>query len=234
MKKSEFQERLVGLFLRLNGYFQTGYMPHSEIWGQNGTDFDRIGIRFPNHSQSERGDLFSQQLAIPDNTIDIVIAEVKNHEKKFNASIRSIGSRSTENLSQLLHWCGLFEEQELLDLIPQIKAVLDKNGRAANNTFDIVCHENRFGAITIRPILFSIESEHGGRGNYMFINGVDMIQFIWDCLCPDERRADCSTRYPVSNWGFEYKDIVEYFKKRHQNEEPLPSTTDLYNSFIAH
>lgn len=43
-QKSQFQERLVGLYLRLNGYLQSGFIPHSEIWGNAGTDIDRIGI----------------------------------------------------------------------------------------------------------------------------------------------------------------------------------------------
>lgn len=85
--KSQFQERLVSLYLRLNGYLQTGYIPHSEKWGEAGTDIDRIGLRFPLHSQREREIECCPLLNIPKDSIDIIIAEVKNESLKFNESI---------------------------------------------------------------------------------------------------------------------------------------------------
>ncbi|MBC7388091.1 MAG: hypothetical protein H7329_02665 [Opitutaceae bacterium] len=231
MDRSAFQERLVGLFLRLNGYFQTGYMPHSEIWGHNGTDFDRVGIRFPLHSQSERGEIYSDHLDIQKDAIDIIIAEVKNATMKFNDAIKSVNNRSDINITQLLRWCGLFEENELINLTVQFLNITDNDALAVNESFAKIEHNNRFGAITIRPIIFSIETAHAEGENIMFINGINIIEYLWECLCPDEKRVDCSTRYPFKNWGFEYADIVGYIKERHIRGEAIPTTSDLYNAF---
>lgn len=231
MERSEFQEKLVGLFLRLNGYFQTGYMPHSEVWGNNGTDFDRVGIRFPFHSQSERGEIFSTHLDIQKQTIDIVIAEVKNTQLEFNKAIKSVCIRSHENIAQLLRWCGLFEESEIPDLTTRFLSITDNDALAVNKSFAKIEHTNRFGAITIRPVIFSIETAHEEGENIMFINGINIIEYLWECLCPDEKRIECSTRYPFKNWGFEYADIVEYIKERHLKGESIPTTSDLYNTF---
>jgi hypothetical protein len=231
MERSEFQEKLVGLFLRLNGYFQTGYMPHSEVWGNNGTDFDRVGIRFPNHSQSERGEIFSVPLDIQKECIDIVVAEVKNTAMEFNGAIKSNNIKSINNITQLLRWCGLFEEVEIPEITGQFLNITDNDATAVNNFFAKVEHTNRYGPITIRPIIFSIETDHVEGENIKFINGLNIIEYIWECLCPDERRADCSTRYPFKNWGFEYADLVDYIKNRHNEGAPIPSTSDLYIAF---
>jgi hypothetical protein len=231
MERSEFQEKLVGLFLRLNGYFQTGYMPHSEVWGNNGTDFDRVGIRFPLHSQSERGEIFSAHLDIQNEAIDIIIAEVKNSTMKFNDAIKSVNNRSNINITQLLRWCGFFEDEEIINLTIQFLSITDNDALAVNKSFAKIEHKNRFGAITIRPMIFSIETAHEEGENIMFINGINIIEYLWECLCPDEKRIDCSTRYPFKNWGFEYADIVGYIKERHLKGESIPTTSDLYNAF---
>jgi len=231
MERSEFQEKLVGLFLRLNGYFQTGYMPQSAVWGNNGTDFDRVGIRFPLHSQSERGEIFSTHLHIQKEAIDIVIAEVKNSSMKFNDAIKSVDARSNVNIAQLLRWCGLFEEDEIDNLTNQFLSITDNDATAVDNSFAKVDHSNRFGAITIRPMIFSIETIHTEGESIKFINGIDIITYLWECLCPDEKRLECSTRYPFKNWGFEYADIVTYIKERHLKGESIPTTSDLYNAF---
>ena len=230
MDRSIFQERLTGLFLRLNGYFQTGFIAHSEVKGRNGTEFDRIAIRFPRHSQPEREIDNCLALKIPDNTIDIVIAEVKNADLEFNASIKSNGLQAIQNWEQLLRWCGLFNQDEIRKLVPQLITIVDKDGLRLNDNFEIVNHSNEFGNITLRPILFSIESVHGNNDPSVWINGDDMISYIWDCLCPLSRREDCSTRYP-QNWGFEFGDIVMSFKNSHKSGKGKPSTFDLYNEF---
>jgi hypothetical protein len=121
---------------------------------------------------------------------------------KFNNAIKSKGSRSIENITQLLRWCGLFEENELTYLTRQVISIADSDAIAFENSFAKVELKNRFGKITIRPIIFSIESTHLEGENQKFINGIDIIEFIWKCLCPDEKRTNCSTRYNFNNWGF--------------------------------
>ena len=201
--RSLFQERLVGLYLRLNGYFQTGYFPHSDESGNIGTDVDRLAVRFPGHDQSEREIGSCPALQIPADTIDIILAEVKNSEKKFNDSIKSGGRRVDENWSQILRWTGLFESHEIEPLIEALKGIVDKDGATNNEKFEMALHNNKTVNVSIRPIIFSIESPHSKGENKKFINGTEMIQYIWQCLCPPSPRIDCSTRYPFASWGFE-------------------------------
>lgn len=51
-KKSEINEMLTALYLRLNGYFTTGLVVHSDEWGNVKTEADVVAIRMPHHSQS--------------------------------------------------------------------------------------------------------------------------------------------------------------------------------------
>ena len=230
-EKSLFQERLVGLYLRLNGYFQTGYIPHSSQKGQIGTDFDRFAIRFPRHSQPEREIKECPCLKISNGKIDIVLAEVKNSDLKFNKTIKTGGSKAVENWEQLLRWSGLFEHKEIDSLVPQLISVVDQDGIKKGDDFNYIVHSNEFGEIAIRPILFSIENPKSENDLKIWINGDDMISYIWDCLCPSANRKDCSIKYPYEAWGFEYSDIVRYFKARNKEGKGKPSTKDLYTEF---
>jgi len=151
-KRSQFQERLVSLFLRLNGYLQSGYIPHSEIWGDAGTDVDRIAIRFPNHSQKEREISFYKELHIPNDAIDVIIAEVKNSSLKFNDTITKADKRAEENWKQILNWIGLFDDKQIEELIPQMIVISNKHGLIENKSYASHLHENIYGKIMIRPI----------------------------------------------------------------------------------
>lgn len=231
--KSQFQERLVNLFLRLNGYLQSGYIPHSEKWGNAGTDVDRIGIRFPNHSQEEREILCYKNLDIPNESIDIILAEVKNNSLEFNDTITKIERRAEKNWAQILYWIGLFDDEQIQQLIPEMIAITGKHGRIENETYPNYIHENRYGKITIRPILFSIETDKAKTDKKKWINGEEMILFIWDCFCPEIRRDECSTRYPFTLWGDEFADIVEYIKGRHKEGIGIGTLEEMYNELLC-
>ena len=231
-QKSLFQERLVGLFLRLNGYFQTGLISHSDTWGDAGTDVDRIGIRFPSHSQTERGVNCSKKLMIPDKSIDIIIAEVKNKELSFNDTLKKKENRAEVNWKQILTWIGLFKSYEIENLIPKLIDLANKDGLSNNNKFGIIKHKNKFGKITIRPILFAIEKEEEANKK-LWVNGGEIVEFIWECFCPAKKRCDCSTRYDFNLWGSEYVDIVKYFKDRDNNGLTKPKLKELYDELVS-
>ena len=231
-QKSLFQERLVGLFLRLNGYFQTGLVSHSDNWGNAGTDVDRVGIRFPDHSQTERGIECSTKLMIPGNSIDIIIAEVKNKKLAFNDTLKKEENSASINWRQILTWIGLFKSDEIDLLIPKLIDLVKKDGSLSNNTFYGIDHKNKYGRIAIRPILFAIE-ETKKLEKKLWINGDELIQFIWECFCPTEKRCDCSTRYDFNLWGSEYMDIVKFFKDRDKVEQKLPELKELYYELVS-
>lgn len=51
-EKSNIQENLVKLYLRLNGYFSTGFIIHSSENKIN-SEIDNISVRFPLHHQND-------------------------------------------------------------------------------------------------------------------------------------------------------------------------------------
>ena len=73
-ERSTIQEQLATLYLRLNGYFTTGYIIHSNEKKITG-ELDIVAVRFPFHHQDDTEHNSSEFLEIPKN-IDLVIAEV--------------------------------------------------------------------------------------------------------------------------------------------------------------
>src|SRR5437867_493484 len=92
-KKHDLQETLVSLYLRLNGYFVSGFIVHAPGMNKesNRTQVDALGIRLPNNSEPEREVRPSEYLQLPTRQIDILICEVKGDKAslQFNEAIRS-------------------------------------------------------------------------------------------------------------------------------------------------
>jgi hypothetical protein len=229
---SQFQERLVSLYLRLNGYLQSGFIPHSNNWGNVGTDIDRIGIRFPNHSQDDREVDCSPLLMIPENSIDIIIGEVKNNSLSFNNTLTETDNNAERNWGQILKWLGLFSTDEINLLIPKLIDSVRKNGSPVNEKFEIITSNNKFGEITIRPILFAIEKDKSQENTKLWINGDEINAYIWECFCPEEPRDNCSTRYSFELWGTEFFDIVKYFKDKHKEGKSIGTLEEMYEKLV--
>lgn len=227
-EKSLLQERIFGLYLRLNGYFQSGFIPHSDKWGNAGTDIDRLGLRMPFHSQREREVECDEKLNIEMESVDFIICEVKNNETKFNKSLTVEGD-SKSNWTQIACWSGLF-------LDDQIEEIVNNGPSLVSGTVDspkkLELISDRFGSVIIRPVLASFETNESKNEKFTVISGIDIIKFIWRCFAPDIRRVHCSTTYPYILWGSEYTDIVEYFKGRVKNNQGLGTLDDLYNSLL--
>lgn len=100
-ERSQLQERLVKLYLRLNGYFSDGFIVHHDINSRISLE-DILGVRFPNHSESEREAGLCSRLQLNDsNNIDILIGEVKSNgvSLRFNNAI----STNIEVLRKILN-----------------------------------------------------------------------------------------------------------------------------------
>ncbi|MDX1361259.1 MAG: hypothetical protein R3329_07750 [Pseudoalteromonas tetraodonis] len=101
-ERSQIQERLVKLYLRLNGYFSDGFIVHHDINGRISSEVDILGVRFPNHSESEREAGLCSRLQLNDsNNIDVLIGEVKSNgvSLRFNNTI----STNIEVLRKILN-----------------------------------------------------------------------------------------------------------------------------------
>ena len=75
LDKSDVQETLVSLYLRLNGYFVSGFIAHADYGVR--TEMDVLAVRFPLHSEPEREVLPCDRLAVPNDEIDFIVGEVK-------------------------------------------------------------------------------------------------------------------------------------------------------------
>ena len=63
-EKSTIQELIATIYLRLNGYFTTSFIIHSEKNEIDG-EVDIISVRFPGHDQEYTGHNSSKYLEIP-------------------------------------------------------------------------------------------------------------------------------------------------------------------------
>lgn len=86
MRRSDIDEALAALYLRLNGYFTTALILHSPTWDQSQTEIDCLTIRHPNHSQAERTVGPADFLNDSTGTTDLILCEVRDdpNQLRFN------------------------------------------------------------------------------------------------------------------------------------------------------
>jgi hypothetical protein len=207
MDKGEVQEVLVTLYLRLNGYFTSGFIVHSPVVGKkrNKTEIDVLAVRFPKNAEPERGVGAAEELDADDRVIDIVIGEVKSRgqQLQFNEALRS-----SPPLSTVLRWIGLFEEEEIQDLAQKLFDALAPGSGATKAPPTV----NGPRGTRLRGILFSPESG-ARRGNQpWFLPGPPIFDYIWRCFRPPVPRPECATVYDFGLWGRELEPVVRYFK----------------------
>lgn len=227
MEKGKFYESMVKLYLRLNGYFQTGLISHSKDWGNNLTEIDAIAVRFPNHHQPERQVGYCPVLTPSIVHIEVVIAEVKTTKVEFNPPLKTANNNADRNWEQILNWIGMFDSIEIKRLIPLLKHVADLDKSELSG----ILSNFKGQQVLLRPIIFSLENSNSTSNPKTYISGEEVIDYIWLCLCPGAKRADCSTIYPLSNWGIEFEPIVNFFKQRNDNNQGKPGILDLIKPF---
>jgi len=208
INKSDDLERLIGLYLRLNGYFSDGFIVHSEKKGDVKTEIDLLGIRFPHHMEKEREVSVSDVLSPPDDRIDVVICEVKSgkNQPNFNEAI----TKDAYRLPVILRRVGVFPDKEIPDISMKLyhQFLKFKAGEVQNVTLPVDTD------VQIRGLLFAPEIPNSKADQIEFIAGDEIMGFIYRCLCPIKQRPSCSTKYDLGLWGVLYNDIVTYFKRR--------------------
>lgn len=219
MNKSELQERLVTLYLRLNGYFSTSLIIHSAVEHNVDGQVDIIGIRFRNHKQEDRIIDCSTYLDIPKNSfIDVIIGEVKGGSGKnslqFNESIRTHEDRRYK----LLTWLGFLNDEDIQTVNKQLEAVIQTKEINHSDNFERIDYDGGTVSISIRPILFAPDKNQPRSNQIKFVHGQEMLDFIWSCFRPENRRDPCETNYPITNWGEQFENLVSYFKQHDKIE----------------
>lgn len=226
MTESEIQEALVSLYLRLNGYFTSGFIVHApQDSGSTRTEIDVLAVRFPQNAEPERRVEPSDYLEVSSAYIDFIIAEVKGGTQslQFNPPLRE-----PDCLRNVLQWMGAFTSAEIEELQAELLELMQPRKRNDPGSFIQV-----FGPCytRIRAILFGMD-RGGPRSNQpKYIPGSEVMGFVWECMWPQQPRPSCQTAYDYQLWG-PYEPIVRYFK-RNDCREP-GSVSDLVQFVREH
>lgn len=227
---SRLQEKLVALYLRLNGYFTTGLIIHSDKDSKIDGEIDIIGVRFFNHKQEDRIIDCSEHLEIPKEThIDIIIGEVKGGIKgklQFNESLRINENRRYK----LLTWLGFLNDNDISSISEALRIKIAPKQVNNSKKFERIDYKSELGIISIRPIIFAPDRKLPRVNQPKYINGQTIIDYCWKCFRPEQKRDTCETDYTwVNNWGEQFEPLVKYFK---MTTKTTPRKIDeLYNHF---
>ena len=185
MDKSDLQELLATLYLRLNGYFTSGFIAHAPEG--NLTEIDILAVCFPYNSEREREIESSAWLQIPQGQTDVLICEVKgeNEQLQFNPSLRN----NPESVRKVIRWIGLFHEDEVDRVIQELQDVIATREVQVCMQFPSHCFPEK--NLSIRGILFAPDRSTPRRNQPRYVTGNEMVEFIWRCLCPDHERPLC-------------------------------------------
>jgi hypothetical protein len=222
-EKSLLQESLVKLYLRLNGYFTSGFIVHSYTHGKNKTEIDILAVRLPFNSEPERDVDPSPFLPLKKNKTNLLICEVKSlgQQLQFNDSIRS----HPDTINSILRWVGLFKDNEIEILAPALANAMSPQ----NTNMDSVTSIDGPRNTTVIPLLSSPERITKRNNQPFFLHGNEIFTYIWRCLCPAEARERCATHYDLTAWGREFYPIVNYFKSR-----PIAAGPGTMNELYKH
>jgi hypothetical protein len=205
MTKADVQEALVTLYLRLNGYFTTGFIVQSSTPGRVTTELDILAVRLPHNAEPDRVIGCAPELDTWDSGIDFIIGEVKSRDQplQFNSAVRN-----PQAVSTILQWWGYLTAEEVATKTQDVLSILQPlPGAVAAPT--VLCPR---GA-RVRSILFSPETRSIRRPQQAwFISGPPMFKHIFACLHPSELRATCATDYGAGQWGIGLERFVSYFK----------------------
>lgn len=209
-KRSKLQEDLVWLYLRLNGFFVTGFIVHSPDYGRNATELDALALRLPFSSEPEREIGPDMLLDLSGKHTDLALCEVKSRGQslQFNRPLYA----DPRAVASLLRWSGLFEESEVHRMAATVSKALTPQNVAAPEAPMVSGPRG----VRIRGLLFGPEHKPRGKNQPWFISGAEIFQYVWRCLCPETPRVSCSTTYDLQAWR-DHEPIVEYFKSRGAN-----------------
>lgn len=207
MRASNIQEALASLYLRLNGYFTSGFIVHAPLdYGSTWGEVDVLAVRFPQSREPEREIGPSEYLEVSSDCVDFIIAEVKGGRQalQFNSSLRE-----PERVRKILRWMGAFDEVEIAVLESQLLELMEPREQHEPAEFIQVLGPR---ATRIRAILFGMNRGQPRHNQPKYIPGSVVMRYVWECMHPDEPRFDCQTAYDYRLWG-PYEPIVRYFKR---------------------
>lgn len=208
MDKSDLQELLAALYLRLNGYFPSGFIAHAPVG--NLTEIDILAVRFPDHKELEREVEPCVHLHPPKKCIDLIVGEVKGGKKNPNFNPKF--HQRPAAIEKVLNRIGAFSKNEIADLVPQVSAAAKPENWRTHHDFPVLPVKS--WRAQLRLVLFAPDQIRDANRSRPAIYGDDMVNFIWKCLRPTSRRAGCAVDYNPELWGHQFNDLIAYFKDR--------------------
>jgi hypothetical protein len=228
MDRSDVQETLVQLYLRLNGYFVSGYIvqaPHAVA-----TELDVLAVRFPRHEEPEREILCSTHLAIPADRIDFLVGEVKGGADNVNFNVRFRNNPTA--VRSVFQRFGAFPCTEIDRAVAAVPQLLDPAHLRRAGAFpeiDIALWADANYHANVRFVPFATEQTRATGGTRPYIFSDDLLGFAWDCFRPQRERALCDVRYNFDLWGPQFVHMVQFFKNPARVD---PGTIqDLYTAY---
>jgi hypothetical protein len=205
-RRSRTQENLLNLYLRLNGFFVTGFIVHSPALGKNRTEIDALAVRHPYNDEPERVIRPSPYLETSSELTDLLICEVKSKRQPlhFNKPLRD----SIPAIKSVLRWAGLFRDEEVQELASKLQTRLQPSDPPGQDIPSVLGPRST----RVRAILCSPERWNRQDNQPWFVNGSEIFKYLWQCFCPETPRDCCSTRYDFGLWGESYEPLVRYFK----------------------
>ena len=206
----EHYEYLTKLYLRLKGFIVSNLIIHSENQGDSDSEIDIIGVRMPYHLQDDRQVNVTDELECSNTRIEILIADVKNYKKlenvKFNKGLR----KNKQSIEKLLKWLGCFPEIND-ELINEFYDYFNLHRKKDWNGFVNCQKDLEQGKYNFKFAFFCPSLENWNEKGFKYISGIQMIDFIWECLNNKKTIETCSRKYNFSGWN-ELEDYVRFFK----------------------
>jgi len=229
MDRSDVQETLVHLYLRLNGYFVSGYIVHAPH--AVATELDVLAVRFPRHEEAEREILCSRHLAIPAERIDLLVGEVKGGADNVNFNVRFRNNPAT--VHSVLQRFGAFPCAEIDRAVAAVPQLLDPARLRRAGAFPEIdlalWGDSNSHRAKLRFVPFATEQTRSTGGTRPYIFSDDMLGFAWDCFRPQRQRALCDVRYNFDLWGPQFVQMVQFLKNPARTD---PGTIqDLYTAY---
>lgn len=219
-------EYLAKLYLRLKGFLSSNLIIHSDVYGNCKSELDIIGVKMPFHSQEYRSVKVEDYLESSNTKIEIIIADVKNTTKhwkvKFNDGLRNDDS----SIRQLIEWIGIYESTQT-EHIKKFKQYLNLHTKKDWNGFANFDEDLKIGKFNIKFTFFCPSLPKWSKNGFKYIDGQEMIDFIWECLNETKPIPKCSRRYDFRAWN-DLEKYVRFFKK---NKKKQPSKEDFEKQF---
>jgi len=199
---SDLREQLLRLYLRLNGFFTSGFIDHSPEPRKNTTEVDTLAVRFPYNAEPERRVKVDPWLDLSQEHIEFAICEAKT-QVRFNRALYS----NAKAIERLLRRAGMFPEHDVVRLAPEIQKILVPESHPESKIRRTGPHHG----IVIRTLLFCMNYQRPRCNHPWFVGWDSAFGFIFRCLSPHFEPRSCGRRYGAGQWA-EFETLVAFFK----------------------